>query len=216
MKIKSRLFDEASGSIGNITAANSQGGTYFKNKPNPSNPNTARQVAVRSGLSLANIAWLGLTVAIREFWATYGATCTKPNQTGHIVALNGWNAFSRAYVPLTQAGESTAPLLLARPAGDGYLGNAPVTLKGTDAEETIELVNDSATPVNVIVYRGRTTRETINNYGGSFQLEDYYTIPANGTQILSGDTTAGRSWIRIQNITADGQMSIGRILYVDK
>jgi hypothetical protein len=35
MKIKNKLFDEASGSIGGFTFAGSQGGMYMKNKSNP-------------------------------------------------------------------------------------------------------------------------------------------------------------------------------------
>ncbi len=212
MKIKSRLFDEASGSIGNVTAANGLGGLYFKNKPNPSNPKTAAQTVVRNALSAANTAWNAASEAVRASWQAYGATCSHTNQTGAIVTLNGWNAFSRAFVVFSQAGQATAPLSAAAPAGAGYLSEAVVSLESDGDGGLVSVTNDSGAAATLVIYVGKGTRNTINNYGGSFNFNVLAEVADNGSTATTTAQVGDKAWIRLQSIKADGQMSRGAIL----
>ena len=214
MKVRSILYDEASGSIGALTAANSQGGTYFKQKPDPTNPNTIQQQVVRNGLRAANVAWETATEAVRTAWKTFGATCTRTNQTGATVTLNGWNAFSRVYVVLNQIGQATAGLITSAPAGQGFLANATISLS-QGANDILTVTNNSQVTENIAVYVGAATRPTINNYGGSFNFNVTGAVAAAGTLATTVTMTSGRYWVRVQTYTADGQLSLGSTSYID-
>lgn len=216
MKIKSRLFDEASGSIGNITAANGLGGLYFKDKPNPINPNTANQRVVRNALAAAVTAWGLLPLAIRQEWDEYGKTCSHTNQTGYKVVLNGWNAFSRAFVGMTQAGISTATIITGRPANDGYHAQPILALSTDGGDGLLTVQNTSGVENQVIVYVGKTTRATINNYGGSFNYDVDGVLADDATLKTTKETANGRNWVRSQAVTNDGQMSRGVIQFLDQ
>ncbi len=215
MKIKSQLYDNASGSIGNITAANGRGGLYFKNKPNPSNPNTTAQKVVRSALALANVAWLGTTQAVRDEWEAYGATCIRKNQVGSTVALTGWNAFSRVFVVFTQAGIASATLVAGAPAGQGFKAEPIITLASNDGGDKLEITNASSEADIVVVYGGKTTRSTINNYGGSYNIDNDYNLAAGASADTGVSVSAGKTWVRFQAVSADGQLSKGTVAFLE-
>lgn len=215
MKVKSVLFDKASGSIGGITAAGGQGGTYFKDKPLPFNPDTTLQQAVRAALSDANVAWSNLTTAVRALWTEYGKTCIRKNQVGFDVTLNGWNAFARVYVPFKQATVAVAPLLLARPAGNGYAALPALSLAYDSTAAAVQATNTGDESVDLLVYKGVPSKETINNYGGSFKYSLKVSIAAGATASIDTAPTEGRNWYRFQSYTSDGQFSHGRVQNFD-
>lgn len=212
MRVQSTLYDKISGSIGNITGAMGRGGNYFKGKSNPRNPDTARQRAVRNGLAAANVAWTGGTIAQREAWEVYGATCTYESNTGNIVSLTGWNAFSRAYVVFVQADIATAGLIASAPAGTGFLGNAVLTVAANADDTMTTVTNKGIVDVNIAVYLGTTTKPTINNYGGSFQYNTKSTLAADAEVLVVTGANNGKKWLRFQTYTADGQLSRGQVL----
>lgn len=215
MKIQSTLFEKISGSVGNITGAMGRGGNYFKTKTNPRNPNTALQKAVRDALSAANIAWSAATDAQHTAWEQYGKTCSYKNNTGNTVVLTGWNAFSRAYVVLKQAGQTVTGLITARPANNGFLTNAPLTITRDAQTTSISIENISTEDVTISLFTGQTTRKTINNYGGSFKWQSFGTIAPGTPLVVDIGLAIGRRWLRVQTATADGQLSTGNISYLD-
>lgn len=216
MKIKSRLYEVISGSIGDITGAMGLGGAYFKNKPRPSNPQTANQTVVRNALSTANTAWLGLTSGVRAEWEQYGSTCSHTNQTGATVTLTGWNAFSRAFVIMTQAGIPTNSLQARRPENDGYASNPVLDLSKDEADDFLTATNKSGASVQLILYVGAITRSTINNYGGSFNYNVDGVVADNATLKTTKAVASGRNWLRSQAVTNDGQASRGLTQFLDE
>lgn len=111
MKFKSAFVGDLSGSVGGLTASRARGGIdYFRFRTTPVNPNTARQITVRSALSLLSQLWSeGLTQTQRNSWIF--------EVDGTV--LQGLNAYQRANVPRIQAG-------LARV--DQLTGSGPITV----------------------------------------------------------------------------------------
>jgi hypothetical protein len=105
VKYKSALLTAASGSIRGITASRNRGGSYFRGRTVPVNPNTIRQQSVREILgSLAN-AWTNqLTQVQRDGWNAYATAITVVNSLGDQVKLSGVNQFIRSNSPRQQAG----------------------------------------------------------------------------------------------------------------
>ena len=107
MKILFGAFVTAgSGSSGGTTASRNRQGSYFKNKPNPTNPNTAAQQAARAILTAFAQAWRSLTQNQRDSW-----TAAAPNFVGTIVFGNptsptGNNLYTRLNSVLASVGLS--------------------------------------------------------------------------------------------------------------
>lgn len=216
MKILSNFIDGISGSVGGITGAGGLGGMYLKQKPIPTNPRTTRQQTVRAALASAVVAWQGGTVAQRLAWSVFGATCTYRNNTGATIRLNGWNAYSRAFVVLTQASIATTTLITTAPALTGYLANTPLALEQditTPTSLTVE--NMGNIEVNLSIFTGQVTRTTINNYPASFQWFQVQLLPGGGKALIETMLATGRNWFRFQAYTTDGNLSRGQILFID-
>jgi hypothetical protein len=108
MKILFGAFVTAgSGSSGGTTASRNRQGSYFKNKPNPTNPNTVAQQAARAILTAFAQAWRSLTQIQRDSW-----TAAAPNFVGTIVFGNptsptGNNLYTRLNSVLASVGLSS-------------------------------------------------------------------------------------------------------------
>ncbi len=63
------IHGEMSGSIGGNTYAHNKGGQYVRQRTIPTQPNSQRQVAIRSYMSMAIDAWLNVLDANgRALW----------------------------------------------------------------------------------------------------------------------------------------------------
>lgn len=96
---------QMSGSIGGNTFARNSYGNYCRARTKPVNPNSARQVAVRTALAQLTARWsLILTDAQRLAWNLYGANVVMLNRLGESLNLSGFNHFLRSNVIAVQAG----------------------------------------------------------------------------------------------------------------
>jgi len=78
----------------------------MRNKVTPTNPNTARQSAVRARLSSFSQAWKGLTQAQRDAWNAAVSGYTKTNVFGDTVNPSGKNLYTGLNSNLEKVGYS--------------------------------------------------------------------------------------------------------------
>lgn len=214
MKIKSQLYDEASGSIGGLTASNGKGGLYFKNKPNPSNPNTAKQQVVRNALAGANTAWTGMTTGNRAKWEAWASTLTSKNSIGTDITVSGWASFAGAFVLLTQASIATNPLLTSAPATAGYASSADITLKNTANKVAVSTSSETSRAVSI--FTSTAQKQTINNYGGGYNFNKRAALVKDTDIATTQATVAGkRYYAKVQVIETDGRYSKPSTIQLD-
>lgn len=82
-----------SGSVGAQTWARNRGGLYVRLKGSPTNPNSARQQAVRGFLSTASGLWSTLTDPQRQAWTDWAINNPQTNPLGQSYTLTGHQAF---------------------------------------------------------------------------------------------------------------------------
>ncbi len=97
MLFRGLLATQLSGAIDGLIASHNSGGAYFRNRTTPTNPNTSRQIYMRSALSTCYANWLDLDPTIRAQWETYARSITRTNRIGAKRHNSGWNEFVRAY-----------------------------------------------------------------------------------------------------------------------
>jgi hypothetical protein len=103
---------QLSKSAGSTTAAHNRNGAYLRNRTIPTNPNTAKQAAVRNNFGALSAAWRALTDAQRTGWRTFGSEITRQDSLGQTYTLTGLQAFNYINLNLLTAGQSissTAP-----------------------------------------------------------------------------------------------------------
>ncbi len=162
MKVKSQFYDDASGSTGLLTWANGNGGLTMKNKPIPKNPKSTRQQAIRQSLALANTTWTSMTKDARDSWENWGKTLVKFDRLGNKLVINGWSAFSGAFVLNALSPISNSKLLLGAPTVGNYSSATVFSIKPNTAENKLVLTNDSNLKLHVMVFQGPKTKSTIN------------------------------------------------------
>lgn len=138
MKIVTAFVGDLSGSVGGVTASRARGGVaYFRFRKTPVNPNTARQITVRSATSLLSQLWRSdLSSSERDSWI-FSVDGTP---------LQGLNAYIRANVPRIQAGldrvdelTGVGPLIVSTVACAQTLGTGRnVTFTNTDTWATTD------------------------------------------------------------------------------
>jgi hypothetical protein len=85
----SPLLAIMSGSIGGNTWARNKGGLYIKMKASPTNPNSARQQAVRGFMATASGQWQGLTAPQQDAWDLFALIHPKQDPLGQEYFLTG-------------------------------------------------------------------------------------------------------------------------------
>lgn len=90
---------QMTGSVAGNTHARNRYGNYVRARTKPVNPNTARQVAVRSAIAYLTERWSEtLTAAQRAAWNLYAASVTMKNKLGESIFLSGFNHYIRSNV----------------------------------------------------------------------------------------------------------------------
>ncbi len=162
MKVKSQFYDDASGSTGRLTWANGNGGLTMKEKPIPKNPKSTRQQAIRRSLALANTSWTSMSQNARKSWEAWGKTLVKYDRLKNKLVINGWSAFSGAFVLNTLSSLADTKLLLGAPTVANYSSAGVISLKPNTAGTRIEMKNNSTVAITIMVFVGPATKPTIN------------------------------------------------------
>lgn len=166
------IVTEASGSIGGITAARNRGGMYFRGRGIPVNPNTARQSAVRSALTLLAQRWgATLTDAQRAAWDLYGSNVPLVGPLGDARQVSGVNHYVRSNVPRLQAGLSLIDDAPTEFQTGPSIEDPTVTATTATAVEVEYTTVDFATAESqVLVYMGRPRSPGVSFFAGPFRL----------------------------------------------
>jgi hypothetical protein len=103
MLFKSPIFAQASGSVAGLTFSHNRGGQYTRARTTPTDPATARQVAVRAAMTSLTARWVEvLTPVQRDAWANYAANVEMTNRLGDAVFLTGQQHYLRSNLPRVQ------------------------------------------------------------------------------------------------------------------
>ncbi len=182
MKVKSQFYDDASGSTGLLTWANGNGGLTMKNKPIPKNPKSARQDAIRRSLALANTSWTAMTKDARDSWERWGKTLVKYDRLKNKLVINGWSAFSGAFVLNTLSSLASTKLLLGAPTIANYASATAITCKISPTGSDFVLRNTGNVSLTVMLFYGPATKPTINVNKRGYQYHNMH-IMAAGAKI---------------------------------
>ncbi|MBA5249266.1 MAG: hypothetical protein FE834_07020 [Gammaproteobacteria bacterium] len=180
----------------------------MKFKPQPKNPKTDRQKAIRQFLSEANVAWKQMSPVVREAWGVWGKTLIKFDRLKNKIVVNGWSAFSGAYVLAKQAGISVDTIIARAPAVAGYS-----TSKGCaifyNSDVGGFVISGNATEVEKYsFYWGGSLRSTINVNKSGYQYEDtqQLSLAQSGTLLVSANPNTN-NFIRIVKVDISGRHS---------
>ncbi len=185
MKVKSQFYDDASGSTGRLTWANGNGGLTMKNKPVPKNPKSPRQDAIRRSLALANTSWTAMSQSARRSWEAWGKTLVKYDRLKNKLVINGWSAFSGAFVLNTLSSLADTKLLLGAPNVGNYSSATALTLAPNADGSKLVITNTGNVPLTFMSFYGPTTKPTINVNKWGYQYHNTNTL-AGGAHIDLG------------------------------
>jgi hypothetical protein len=211
---------DARGSIGGQTFSRNSFGAYIRSRVVPTNPNTARQQAVRAAVSYLVDRWTStLTPAQREAWALYAANISMLNKLGESIKLSGFNHFVRSNAPRKQALVAVvddAPTEMILPAA---APEAIITVSVADAYDvTFDNAEDWANEngAYMLCYAGQPVGPGRSYLSGPFR----YVGKVAGDSVAppaSPATLAGSGWPRAADnqclmyhriSRADGRLSV--------
>lgn len=179
MKVKwGALAVAGSGKIGGFVASKNRGGSYFRVKATPSNPQSARQLFIRSVLSSLATAWAGLSQAARNAWNGAVGDFASTDVFGDIRNPSGANLYVKLNSNLINAGLApinTPPIKVAVPFA-GFSG-AQMTLAG--GELVITLENTDLNTEEVIVFATPSLSQGRKFVKNQLRQIGHFTVAAN-------------------------------------
>lgn len=210
---------QRSGKQGGIVWSHNRGGPYVRNRAIPTNPGTARQLAVRNAVRSIAIAWdLILTQVQRDAWNLYAANVAWTNRLGESTSLTGLNHFIRTNTAPVVSGIAridAAPVLFDIAAAELALTGA-----ASEATQQITCGFDNTAPWAVednarqFFYAGRPQNGGIQFFKGPYRLMGVTTGvdpggPATPVVMASPFPLAAgqRLWVRTRIMRADGRTS---------
>lgn len=179
MKTVGAMLGQMSGSIGGVTASHNRGGQYFRRRAVPTNPNSARQAAVRGYMSTAVSVWGSITEAQRASWETYAANTPTTDSMGQTLVLTGQQMYVRAYVSMCMHGApapNAGPTIFdtgVPPNGLKSTGsNNPLTLAfdGSDLASTASFTGPAEGAGVCHLFLGRPQNAGVNFFKGPYQF----------------------------------------------
>lgn len=208
---------QRSGKQGGIVWSHNASGPYVRNRAIPTNPNTARQVAVRNAMRSISIAWdLILTQVQRDAWNVYAANVSWQNRLGRTITLTGINHFIRCNVPRVVSGIArvdAAPVIFDIAAADTALA-----VTASEATQDLTINGDPAglwigeADAWQFYYMGLPQNGGIGFFKGPYRL--LTAVPGAGpppfplTIAGSFPFAAGqRLWVRSRIARGDGRLS---------
>lgn len=210
---------QMTGSIAGNTHARNRYGNYIRARTKPINPNSARQVVIRSCMATLTERWSDiLTSDQRTAWNLYAASLTMKNRLGEAIHLTGFNHYIRSNSIRLQ---SSLALIDAGPT-DFSLPEKDTTLAITasKAAQEIEVTFDNTmawakeTGAFMLTYQGQPQNPQRNFFNGPWRLMDNI-VGLDATGITSPDVEAvpfaiaegQRQWIYVRIARLDGRLS---------
>ena len=113
------LAGEISGRLGGDVFSHNKGGPYIRRGTIPTNPQTERQTAIRSILSLVSQSWQTLTIPQQKAWGIWAATNPVVDRLGKKITLTGHQCYVSLNTRLLNAGDDPigVPPAVSAPLG---------------------------------------------------------------------------------------------------
>ncbi|MBW7992805.1 MAG: hypothetical protein FVQ84_22685 [Planctomycetes bacterium] len=208
-----------SGSIGGVTHARNRSGAYQRARTKPINPNTARQIAVRSAVTLLSARWADtLTSVQRTAWGLYADSIAMKNKLGETIFLSGFNHYIRSNVILVQSGNTViddGPTVFELPEKDPTMA-----ITASEAAQQISVSFDNTLPwANetggfLFTFQGSPQNAQRNFFIGPWRAmtqiigDDSIPPTSPSVQPVSFAIAAGqRQWIYARISRLDGRLS---------
>lgn len=96
MAIFKSILGTVSGKSGNLIFSRNKGGQYLKEFKKPTNPKTAKQIAVRQIRSQTSKAWASLSQSTKDRWNSFAEDNPVNNRLGDPIYLSGFGWFQKA------------------------------------------------------------------------------------------------------------------------
>ena len=208
---------QKSGGQGGIVYAHNKGGPYTRARSIPTNPNTSRQIAVRTAVRNLAISWeTTLTQAQRDAWDVYAANVSWTNRLGMSINLTGLNHYIRCNTPRRISGIAA---ILGAPAIQD-IGDAEPALAATASAATQDLTISGEDPNDWIgeadawqvYYMGLPQNASRKFFGGPYRLLTI--VPGAGPPPFPIVIAASyvfqegqRIWVRSRILRGDGRLS---------
>lgn len=210
---------QISGSIGGTVFARNRSGNYARARTVPTNPQTARQVAVRSALAELSARWSDtLTAVQRTAWGLYGDSVLVNNRIGSKIHLTGYNHYIRSNlqrIVIAATPVDDGPVIFELPAHD-----PAYAVTGSEAGQTVDLTYDAGmawateTGGYMFHYQGSPQNPQRNFFKGPWRLLGMTTgadgAPPAAPDILGVQFTIAelqRQWVYARIARADGRLS---------
>ena len=131
---------QMSGSLAGNTFARNKSGNYVRARTKPVNPNTARQILVRTSLAPLTKRWAeSLSGAQRAAWNLYGSNVSMQNKLGESIFLSGFNHYIRSNTILKTAGKAA-------------IDDGPVTFEIPGQDPTFAITAGEGTQLITVTY----------------------------------------------------------------
>lgn len=217
-----RLFGggQIKGSIGGTTYQQGPYGTVMRNRTVPVNPNTGRQVRVRTAMAFCSNEWLNMSSGDRIGWESYAANTPWLNALGDTVILPARQHFlRRATLQYSILQLLAQPIVIdpAPPAAPGLPPTVALTVAADVSASTVIITAETPEPIateSLIVEWTENVPPTRNYYNGPFTRTFVEigapTLPttiATGLTLLLGYQTI----LRTRYIDASGRTSTALI-----
>lgn len=217
MKFVSALLTAASGKVRGLVASHNKGGSYFRGKTIPTNPNSTGQVAARNRVSTLVARFrLTLTNAQKAGWAVFAENVNWIDKLGNSVLLTSTNWYIKANTIRMQGGfaiADAAPTTFALSTLSPLTGT--VTASSTNLVMGWSNVDDwqgNTTTAGVNIYASRPQNGTINYFTGPYQFAgNIRSTAGSGTSLVALPFVAGpvgtKIFIRAVATAVDGRPS---------
>lgn len=210
---------QMSGSIAGNTYARNRYGNYARARTKPVNPNSSRQVAVRSALAALTERWSDtLTAAQRAAWNLYASNVAMKNKLGETIHLSGFNHYLRSNVIALQIANTIVddgPVVFELPEQDPTLA---VTASEATQELTVSWDNAADWAVedggHIYLFQGAPQNPQRNFFAGPWRFLGYRIGVDPGGPVMPWVGTGPfaiaegqRQWIYARIRRADGRLS---------
>ena len=210
---------QMAGSIAGTTHARNHYGNYARARTKPTNPNTARQQAIRAALTQLTTRWSQtLTADQRTAWNLYASNVVMKNRLGESTYLTGFNHYLRSNVPLVQASLTViddGPTIFELPEKDPTLA-----ITASEAAQQIEVTFDNTlawaeeTGAYMLSYQGQPQNPQRNFFDAPWRYMDNI-AGADAGGIVSPDVQTvvfaiaqlQRQWVYCRVSRKDGRLS---------
>lgn len=165
---------QQSGSIAGNTYARNRYGNYVRSRTKPVNPNTARQVQMRSVIAYLTEYWYETVSGTqRTGWGNYADAVAMKNKLGETIKLSGFNHFIRSNAIRNMQHMA----IIAEPPADGTLPDKDsfFALDADSSPQTLTITMNlgmtwlSETGSFMHIRQGRPQNKTRNFFAGPYR-----------------------------------------------